>query len=1122
MDNNETLTEIDHVLQRPDLYMGDVTTEKKYDWVWDDSVKKMVHKEIINNGGLVKIIFEVIDNAVDNCSVATNKTTNISVTMDETSVTVKNNGDSVEIKKKDIGNGVVDWVPSTVFGVFRTGRNFNKNRKGVIGMNGMGVKLTNVVSTKFSVVCHRGDQKFTQTWTDHMKKRGNARVTKISKLPPYTTVVSFTPDLSYFKTEGGDIQINSLSDIMQVIHTKLFQVSVTNPKPIKIYFNGKAVKCYDMKAYMKLFTNERTLYEKVSPDFEYGVTLSPTNEFEQQSFVNCHRTSNPTSKEVKYVTGKVVSAIATALKKRGNTCKLSTSQISRHLFIFINTRMADPHFDAQTKTSLTSIIDPNILAVDIKKVIGLIKKSGLMEKLEAQLKTKQITSMQSALNGSKKSHIRIPKLDDALDAGTKKSGDTMLFLVEGDSAKTMVVAGMSVIGRSSYGVFPLKGKLLNVIGASADKLKKNTEICNIMKIIGLNFGKSYNTPMERKTLRYGKVCVLCDSDYDGDHITGLLLTFFNHYWPALVNSGFMSRFVTPIIKATRGATNKKFFFTMKDYEGEVAAGNLMGWNIQHLKGLGTSLRADTVSYFKAMKNFHLKKLVADTETKDLINHVFNPKDSNWRKEWLLKPMEGPRLDYGGDTMNISQFMKTEMYDFSSYNIKRAIPSAIDGLKVSQRKLIYGCFKKFASENTPKVRVAQLAAYVSETTNYAHGEVSLQNTITGMAQSFSGSNNMPLLTEDGAFGSRRLNGGDAASARYIFSRLRPCTRHLFVDRSENVLDYQMEEGDRVEPTFYVPTLPLVLINGSNGIATGFRTLLPSFNPTDIIYNIQCKLGKRTGPMRKLIPWYGGGYKTNDKTVETDRGWVFQGKVSIERGVVYITELPIGVSFEDYEEKVLVKMQEGGIIRKFNAAHLSENDPKFVVHGYTGSTDNLIEVFNLTNSMTNSCMNLLDTNGIIRKFSSPGGIFDYWYETRRQYIDKSHKEAIRVMNHIIEELFTKYKFIKAIVEGKVIIKNKKSSVVVDSMVVVGVSNNKEIIKKLLTSMSLSSLTVEKYQDIKAQYDNKKRELVGLKKMTINDFMGRQVLAFDFSTPPPTNTKRKNTPHTIDLTKHSKKRK
>lgn len=1118
MGHEQALSEIDHVLTRPAIYIGGVTTEVISDWVYDVDTNKMVKKEITTNSGLVKAIFEVIDNAVDNTNLAINPTTEIAVTMDDTTVTVKNNGASIRIEEKDIGNGVKDWVPSTVFGVFRTGRNFNGNRKGTIGMNGLGVKLTNVVSDKFTVTCYSGSKKFNQTWTDHMKKKGKAKVTSVEKLPKFTTTVSFKPDLGYFKTGTGGVRITSLTSIHDIIRTKLLYASVTNPKPIKISFNGKAIKCRDMKAFMKLFTDEKTFYDKVSPDFEYGVAVSPTGEFEQQSFVNCHRTTNPTSKEVKHVTNKVVSAVSAALKKKGVSTKLPPSQISRHLFVFINVRLEDPDFDAQTKSSLTSAIDTKLMNVDIKKVVGLIKKCGLMEKLEAQLNSKEIASMESALNGTKTSSIRVKKLNDALVAGTKKSNEATLFLVEGDSAATMVTGGMEVIGREKYGVFPLKGKLLNVIGASASKIKGNAEIQNIMKILGLNLSKSYSTPAERKTLRYGKVCVLCDADHDGNHITGLLLTFFNHYWPALIRNDFLCRFVTPIIKATRGSNGTKFFFTMNDYEKAAANNGLSGWNIQHLKGLGTSLRADTISYFKAMKQFHLKKLVADSETTDLVNHVFNPKDSNWRKEWLLKPMEGNRMDYNDGTMNISRFLHTEMHDFSSYNIKRAIPSAIDGLKVSQRKLVYGCFKKFPSENTQKIRVAQLAAYVSEVTNYAHGEVSLQNTITGMAQSFTGSNNMPILTEDGAFGSRRLNGSDAASARYIFSRLRPEARLLFVDRSENVLEYQVEEGDKVEPTFYVPTLPFVLLNGSNGIATGFRTLLPSFNPADIVYNIQCKLGKTSGPLRKLVPWYGGGYKTNHKTVETDKGWVFYGQASIDNGVVYITELPIGVSFEDYEEKVLVKLQEKGVIRKYNVAHVSENDPKFVVYGYNGNPDSLIEEFCLTNSMTNSCMNLLDERGVIRNFGSPEEIFDYWYDVRRRYVDKSHKEAIRVMNHIIEELFTKYKFVKAIVEGKVSVKNRKSAVVIDDMVGAGVSNNKEVLKKLLTSMSLSSLTVEKYEEIKAQYDNKKKELVKLKKMTIDDFIKEQVSKFDVTT---SIKKRQRSPETIDLTKSSSKK-
>lgn len=1099
------LNDIDHAIKRSAVYMGGTTTELLTDWFYDDQSGKMIKKELMTNSGLIKVIFEVIDNAVDNCSVTNNPTTNISVTMDATTITVKNNGASVPIEKKDIGNGVVQYIPTTLFSVFRSGRNFGDKRKGKIGMNGMGVKLTNVTSKKFSVTCYDGTHKFTQSWSNNMKTSGEPKVTKCAKVPPYTTIISFTPDMSFYKPGENGIKIESLDSIKEVIHTKLIHASITCKSPLKISFNGSVIKCKGLKNYMKLFTDDKMFYESANDDFEYGVALSTTGEYEFQSFVNSNRMTNQNSKEVKYVTSKIVNAVSSLLKgKKGTTTvKLTPSQISKHLFVFINTKLENPDFDAQTKTVLTSAIDPSIFNVDTKKIVNMMKKSGLIDKLESYLNEKEQKKLQTDLNGSKSNHVNVPKLEDALDAGTRKSGETMLFLVEGDSAKTMVVAGMTVIGRTSYGVFPLKGKLLNVIGASASKLMKNEEIKNIMKIIGLNFNKKYETIEERKTLRYGKVCILCDADHDGNHITGLLLTFFNHYWPALLTNDFVCRFITPIIKATKGKTQKKFFFTMNDYEKFAADNNGMsGWSVQHLKGLGTSLRTDTIGYFNAMKTFHLKKLLADDETKDIIDNIFNPSNSTWRKEWLLRPIDCDRLDYNNSAIDINKYLKTEMYDYSSYNIKRSIPSAIDGLKVSQRKILYSCFKKFPSESSPIIKVEQLASYVSENTNYAHGEVSLHNTITGMAQSFTGANNMPLLAEEGLFGSRLLNGGDAAAARYIFTKLVPEARHLFVDRSENVLEYQVEEGAVVEPTFYVPTLPLVLMNGSSGIATGFRSLLPCFNPNDILHNLKCKLGMENTP-RKLLPWYGGGYKTNDNTYETDSSWVFEGQITMSNsGIIYVTELPIGISFEDYKTKVLENMLSKGDIKKYQCAHLSENDPKFIIHGYSGSTDNLIETFGLKNTMTKTCMNLLDENGIIRNFTSPEDIFDYWFGIRYKYVGKSHKESIRVVEDAIDELMVKYKFVKAIVDNDVEIRNRSSDMVVNDMMNKSVSNDREMIKRILHSMSLSSLTIEKYQDIKQQYENKKEQLELLKKMTNEDFIKEQLKVFEVKN----NNKRK----------------
>lgn len=1511
-DDYKVLSDIEHVLQRPEQYVGGTSTCYITDWVWDEDEKKMVLKEKLkHNEGLVKTIFEVIDNCADNASRKTDPTTVIDVTMKDGVITVKNDGAGIRIEKLE-SNGL--YIPTTVFGVPRSGSKFNEDRDGTIGMNGLGVKLTNILSKKFSITCvdRKQGKVLTQTWSNNMRDRGKEKIKNVSPTTKWTTTVSVVPDLDYFNRSENECNITDISELESIIHTRLLQVSVAHPKAIKIYFNKRAIKCKGVKAYMKLFPVERTFFDQVNDEFEYGVTTSPDGKFAHQSIVNCQRTTSDTSTHTKYVTNAIVSAISSHLKKKGMSVRLSPSQISNNLFVFVNIRIRNPKFTSQTKVHLSTPIDTKKYPIDIKRVMGLVKKSGLLQKLETQLSQKALTTMQSTLNGSKRSNINVPKLDDAEEAGKSRSRKTTLFLVEGDSAKTMVTTGMAIIGREYYGVFPLKGKLLNVIGASPKQLKDNMEIGNIMKIVGLNFGKTYETDAELRTLRYGKIATLCDADsvtgdtplllmapdgaiivkniedlfvdghsmgdkeysgtvykvwtdsgwthirhvmrhhttkgikrvlthtgvvdvtedhslldaegtqvtpnevnigdklmhsfplfdgsprvpidigdlttlsyseitklatklgfqytqryrkgeliemierhqtlpitptvdndisvdeawvmgffmadgtcrigdrvrqlkgggravgkyynwsitntnvsllqraqtimssiygdtftlstlappkttdynrkqaykltlnggvetayiiskyrecfyykdykyihpvilnasydirasfysgyYEGDgrhdhsvsprfdvlgkittqclfvlaksigktvslntcerkkgdiysvcstdgtlqgdatkikkiidmgtqtgyvydletenhhfqagvgqmivhntdghHITGLLLAFFNYYWPALVRGGFMSRFITPIVKATKNKDIKRFF-TMQDYENFAATTNMSGWKIQHLKGLGTSEKDDTLSYFKAMDKFHLKHFNGNDETSDLIKHIFDPKESNWRKEWLLKPMDCPRLDYNLPVMDISQFLKTEMHDFSIYNIKRAVPSAIDGLKVSQRKVLFTCFGKFKSDAADQFKVAQLAALVAAKTNYAHGEVSLQNTITNMAQSFSGSNNMALLYAGGAFGSRRLNGGDAASARYIFTKLMPDARNLFKDRSENVLEYLTEENMSVEPKYYVPTLPLILINGTNGIATGFRSLVPSFNPADIIYNVRCRFHSEAITPKKLIPWYGGTYKTNHKTRVEDGQWVFEGEISYNAATkkITITEVPIGISFEDYKIKVLDKMIEKDIISSVSIKHPSSNEAKFVIDGYAGDTSNLVETFKLSKTMTMKCMNLLDTDGIIKNFSTPEEILDYWYTQRRKCVDDSRKEGIRVFNHTIDELFTKYKFIKAIVDGKVNIKKRKSVDIVNDMVNEGVSNDLDQLKRLLNTLSLSSLTVERYNELKEQHETKKRELENYKKLTVDDLIMSDLTLFNMCN----DSRKRPATTTIDL--------
>ena len=308
-----------------------------------------------------------------------------------------------------------------------------------------------------------------------------------------------------------------------------------------------------------------------------------------------------------------------------------------------------------------------------------------------------------------------------------------LILTEGDSAMSMAIAGLSVVGRDKYGVFPLKGKVLNVRDATVTQITKNAEITNIKKIIGLESGKKYK---DIKQLRYGKIMIMTDQDHDGSHIKGLILNLIHSEWPELLNMNYVNCMVTPIIKATH--TNKiKSFYTLTDYNDWKSKKDNSKWKIKYYKGLGTSTAKEAKEYFKNLK---INQYITEGKTDECMELAFKKTEADQRKDWLKKYNEEEILDYNEEETRIEDFVHKELIHFSNADNMRSIGSCIDGLKVSQRKILFSCFKrKLKSE----IRVAQLSGYVSEQAAYHHGEMSLQGAIVGMAQNFVGANNINL-------------------------------------------------------------------------------------------------------------------------------------------------------------------------------------------------------------------------------------------------------------------------------------------------------------------------------------------------------------------------------------------
>ena len=434
-----------------------------------------------------------------------------------------------------------------------------------------------------------------------------------------------------------------------------------------------------------------------------------------------------------------------AARKKGVTAK--PQYVRDNLIVFVRATVRGPRFDSQSKETLTTppsqfggVGGKNKIEVSDAFAEKLYKLEGLVERVIG-LSGAAADKEAKKTDGAKRATVVVPKLDDAEWAGTAKSGQCTLILTEGDSAKASAVAGLSVVGRQRYGVFPLRGKVMNVCDVGADKVAANAEISAIKKILGLQTGKVYLSTAE---LRYGRIMLMTDADSDGSHIRGLVMNLFAQQWPSLLKvEGFMCTLLTPIVKAWPGGTAGKGsvveFYNLTDYQRYLSAsGKSTTTPIKYYKGLGTSTAEEARDWFRKMKMVVYVWEDAAGGSKEALGLAFDKKRADDRKAWLAAYDPNRTLDYGGDDKNgagtdvtFSEFVDKDLVHFSNYDVLRSIPSAVDGLKVSQRKALFGCRKRNLVKG--ELRVAQLAAYVAEHACFHHGEASMQGTIVCLAQ-----------------------------------------------------------------------------------------------------------------------------------------------------------------------------------------------------------------------------------------------------------------------------------------------------------------------------------------------------------------------------------------------------
>ncbi|KAJ9616018.1 DNA topoisomerase 2 [Knufia peltigerae] len=1033
----QKLTQLEHIIKRPDTYIGSVERTEKQMWVYNSEQDSMEFREVSYVPGIFKIFDEILVNAADNKQNDKNMN-ELRVTIDRENgeISVYNNGRGIPI---EIHSKEKIYIPEMIFGHLLTGSNYDDNEQKVTGgRNGYGAKLCNIFSTEFTIETAdaRQKKKYKQTWTHNMSQMGKAKITDC-KGEDYTKV-TFKPDFAKFGMEGMD------DDLEALFKRRVYDMAGTC-RSVNVKLNGTRLPVRNFKKYIEMYTkaikkergeeaandNNEIITESTDPRWEIGFTVSDGS-FQQVSFVNSVATTSGGT-HVNYVADQIVNKLMDVVKKKNKGgATLKPNQIRNHIFIFVNALIVNPAFTSQTKEQLTtksSQFGSKCQVSDdfMKKVIKTEVITNILH--FAQQKADQILKKS---DGSKRSRMNNPKLTDANKAGTKEGYKCTLILTEGDSAKGLAMAGRSVVGPDLWGVFPLRGKLLNVRDASIDQISKNAEIQNIKNFLGLQHKKVYT---DRQGLRYGRLMIMTDQDHDGSHIKGLLINFLQVQFPSLLKMpDFLVEFITPIIKVWKGdpqnPSQSRAFYSIPEYQAwKEAHRHDRGWESKYYKGLGTSTTEEAQEYFNDLDTHHKEFDTMKDDEPALIELAFSKKKADERKEWLRQYKPGTYLDHQLKKITYSDFVNKELILFSMADNIRSIPSVVDGLKPGQRKVMYACFKRNLKKD---MKVAELASLVSGMTAYHHGDTSLQQTIVGLAQNFVGSNNVNLLVPSGQFGTRNQGGNDCASARYIFTRLSPFARKLFHQADEPLLTYNTDDERKIEPEIYAPVIPMILVNGADGIGTGWSSSIPNYNPEDIVENLKRRMaGEEWRPMQ---PWF-RGFKGEVKETATDR-FQFSGIIHQSGSTeVEITELPIRTWTQDFKDKLeeIIKAEKVPSFIKDYKDYNTHDQVHFIIqmdekHMDKAIEEGLVEKFKLNKSIATSNLVAFDPEGRITKYANVEAIMNEFYSYRLQLYAKRKERLLQDMQKDLRRLTNQARFIQMIIDGKLNISKKKKAVLI----------------------------------------------------------------------------------------------
>jgi DNA topoisomerase-2 len=1094
-------TDKQHILDNPDTYIGSIENVDEHLWINDDTM--IIRKTIQYIPGLYKLFDEGIVNCRDHVvrmiqrhsedsdGVKLVSYINVDVNAEDGTITMENDGNGIDVAKHpeyDV------WIPQMIFGELRTSTNYDKDEKRIVGgKNGFGFKLVLIWSSEGYVetVDHKRGLKYFQRFSQNLDVVEPPVITKVKGAKPYTKV-SFKPDYRRFGIA------NLTPDMLALFKKRFYDIcAVTDQseKKLKFAYNGVPCPFKSFQQYIDMYIGSKDAAKRVYEasecgHWEYAVALAPEQEFTQVSFVNGICTYKG-GKHVDYIVGQIVRKITDFIEKKKKV-RVNPAAIKEQLILFLRCNIENPAFDSQTKDFMNTPSNKFGSSCSVSDAfIEKVAKMGVMDTACDLTQAKEKNVAAKKTDGSKTKNIRgIENFMDANFSGTEKSGECILILCEGLSAMSGIVSGLSSTDRNIIGIYPLRGKLLNVRGESVKKITENKEITDIKKILGLENSRAYES-MEDVTrfLRYGKIMIMCDQDTDGSHIKGLCINLFHCEWKSLTQiPGFISFMNTPILRASKGAQTLSFYNNgeYESWKTEIGEATAASWKIKYFKGLGTSKSEEFKEYFanKKIVDFVYDKATSD----DVVDKVFNDKRANDRKTWLIEKYDkNAFLNTSKPNVSYDEFVDRELIHFSNYDCARSIPCAMDGLKISLRKILFSAFKR---RLTSEIKVAQFSGYVSENSAYHHGEASLNGAIVNMAQNFVGSNNINLLEPNGQFGTRLQGGDDSASERYIFTMLNQLTRYIFPEADDAVLHYLDDDGTLVEPDHYVPIIPFALVNGIRGIGTGFSCSVPPYNPGDLIAYVRALL-RGTEPV-ELTPYY-EGFRGTIAKIEADK-YLIKGRY--ERtgpDTISVTELPVGRWTMPYI-KGLEEMMDGGVdkdgkkivpqIKDFTSLctevgiNITVVLPKgrvdeLIAQKDANGIDGIEKLLKLTTTVKTSNIHMFNGNAKLTKYENTDDLIRDYYGVRLNAYRVRKAHLMADMTKKTELLTSRAKYIEYTLIDKIDLRRKSAEAVTKTLAEAGfepVDGD----YKYLVKMPMDSVTAENVARLRKERDDMMKEL------------------------------------------------